>query len=299
MTAGVWLESARVRTLPAAAAPVVLGTLFAWGLGGFHALAALCALAGALLIQIGTNYVNDSEDAVRGADTAARKGPTRATASGRVSPAQMRRAAAVAFALAVVAGGYLIARGGWPILALGLVSIGAGVAYTAGRYALAYTGLADGFVLVFFGPVAVGGTVYVQTLALPLWVLVAGLGPGALATAILVANNVRDADEDRAAGKRTLSVRLGTGFGVRLYGACVSAAVAVPAGLVFYWRDHVGMLVASLLATLVGRRLAARLDEAATAAALDGAHPANAILAQTGVLLFAYSVAFGLGYVLT
>ena len=181
----------------------------------------------------------------------------------------MRAAAAVAFGLAFAAGGYLIWRGGWPVLALGLVSIASGVAYTAGRYALAYTGLADLFVLVFFGPVAVGGTYYVQALDLPTWVPVAGLGPGFLATAVLIANNVRDVEEDRAAAKRTLVVRFGRAFGVRLYSACVSGAVVVPAALAVVARDHVGVLAASAVAALAGRRLARTLAAEADPAALN------------------------------
>ena len=205
----------------------------------------------------------------------------------------MRAAAAVAFALAVAAGAYLIARGGWPILALGVVSIASGVAYTAGRYALAYTGLADLFVLVFFGPVAVAGTYYVQALDLPAWVPVAGLGPGFLATAILLANNVRDVGEDRQAGKRTLVVRFGRAFGVRLYAACVSGAVVVPAALAYVSREHVGVLLASALAALVGRRLTATLATTADPAVL------NPLLGKTAGLLFAYAVVFGLGWTLT
>ena len=291
--ARIWVEAARLKTLPAAAAPVVVGTALAWGEGASHAGAALCALAGALLIQVGTNYVNDAEDFVRGADTAARVGPRRATASGAVTPRQMRVAAGVAFALAVAAGGFLIWRGGWPVLALGLVSIASGVAYTAGRYALAYTGLADLFVLVFFGPVAVGGTFYVQALALPAWVPVAGLGPGCLATAILIANNVRDVEQDRAADKRTLVVRLGRAFGVRLYGACVSGAVVVPGALALVARDHVGVLAASAVAAVAGRHLQGVLARSDDPAVL------NPLLGQTAGLLALYSVAFALGWALT
>ena len=291
--ASVWLAAARPKTLTAAVAPVVLGVGLALADGAFHALAALCALAGAVLIQIGTNFVNDSEDAVRGADTDDRKGPPRATASGLVSVGQMRAAGAVAFALAVAAGGYLIARGGWPVLALGLVSIASGVAYTAGRYALAYTGLADLFVLVFFGPVAVAGTYYVQALALPSWVLTAGLGPGALATAILLANNVRDIEEDRVANKRTLVVRFGRAFGVRLYAAMVTLAVVVPAAMVVVSRGHLGALAASLLASLVGRRLTAVL------ARTDDPDVLNPLLGKTAALLLGYCVAFALGWWLT
>lgn len=289
----MWLAAARPKTLPAAIAPVLVGIGLAWEAGAFHPLAALCALLGAVLIQIGTNYSNDAEDHVRGADTEARKGPLRATAAGLASPGQMRVAAGVAFGLAFVAGLYLIVRGGWPILVLGLVSIASGVAYTVGRYALAYTGLADLFVLVFFGPVAVGGTYYVQALALPTWVPIAGLGPGFLATAILIANNVRDVEEDRAADKRTLVVRFGRPFGVTLYNACVSGAVVVPAALALVSRDHVGVLAASALAALVGRRLARTL------ATTDESAVLNPLLGKTAGLLFVYSLAFALGWALT
>ena len=291
--AAVWLAAARPKTLWAAISPVVLGTGLALGDGAFHPLAALCALAGAVFIQVGTNYVNDAEDAVKGADTEARKGPMRAVASGYVSPASMRVAAGVAFALAVASGGYLIARGGVEILVLGLVCIASGVAYTAGKYALAYTGLADLFVLVFFGPVAVAGTYYVQALSLPSWVPIAGLGPGALATAILLANNVRDIDEDRAADKRTLVVRFGRASGVRLYGLMVTLAVMVPAAMVWVSRGHLGALAASLLASLVGRRLTATLGQSEDPAVL------NPLLGKTALLLFGYCAAFALGWWLT
>ena len=288
----LWLGAARLRTLPAAAAPVLLGTAFAAGDGAFHAPAALCALASALLIQVGTNYANDAEDFVRGADTADRVGPRRATAEGWVSAGQMRAAAAVAFGLAFVSGLFLVWRGGWPILALGLVAIASGYAYTKGRYALAYTGLADAFVLVFFGPVAVGGTYFVQALALPAWVLVAGIGPGALATAILVANNVRDVEQDRVADKRTLVVRFGRPFGVGLYAACMATAAIVPAGLVATRTGPVGVLAAALIAAAGGAALTGSLARSHGAAAAP-------ILGKTAAVLMLYSLAFALGWVLT
>ena len=184
-------------------------------------------------------------------------------------------------------------RGGWPILALGLAAIASGYAYTKGRYALAYTGLADLFVLVFFGPVAVAGTFYVQALTLPLWVPVAGLGPGFLATAILLANNVRDVEEDRAADKRTLVVRFGRPVGVRLYNACISGAVVVPASLYLVARAHPGILAASVLAALLGRRLTRTLATTSDPAVL------NPLLGKTAGLLFLYSVVFAIGWVLT
>jgi 1,4-dihydroxy-2-naphthoate octaprenyltransferase len=285
-----WFLAARPRTLPAATAPVVLGTLFAGAEGAAHWPSAACALAGALLIQIGTNYVNDAADFERGADTDARQGPMRAVASGMVSPRAMKVAAAAAFTLAFVAGLYLIARGGWPILVVGLASIAAGVAYTVGRYALAYVGLADLFVLVFFGPVAVGGTYYVQALSLPPLVIVAGLGPGLLATAILLANNVRDVNEDAAAGKRTLVVRRGRAFGVSLYGACVLLAALIPVVVLWAVEGHYGVLVASFAAAVVGGRLGRILERTSDPQVL------NNVLARTALLLLAYSIVFGVGW---
>ena len=290
--AAIWLQAARPKTLPAAVAPVLLGTAFAVGDGGFHLAAFGCALLGAVLIQVGTNLANDVSDFERGADTAARKGPLRVTQAGLVTPAQVKWAAAVAFGLAFVAGLYLIARGGWPILALGLAAIASGVAYTAGRYALAYTGLADLFVLVFFGPVAVLGTYYVQTLVPMPWVAVAGLGPGFLATAILLANNVRDVEEDRAANKRTLVVRFGRSFGTTFYGACVSGAVVVPAALVLWIQGHVWALAASLVASFLGRPLVSTLRRTDDPAVL------NPLLGKTARLLLVYCIVFGIGWLL-
>jgi len=288
-----WVLASRPKTLLAAVGPVLLGTLFAATYGYFHPLAALFALIGAVFIQIGTNLSNDYQDFLRGADTEARKGPLRATQSGLLSAQQVRVGTGIAFGLAFLSGIYLIARGGWPILALGLICIACGIAYTAGRYSLAYTGLADFFVLVFFGPVAVAGTYYVQSLALHIEPVVAGLGAGFLATAILIANNVRDVEEDRAASKRTLVVRFGRRFGVRLYGVCISGAVAVPAAMVLWLNGRPGALVASLVASLVGRRLAMSLANNTDPAVL------NPLLGKTALLLFVYCAAFGLGWMLT
>lgn len=291
----IWLLAARPRTLPAAVAPVLVGTAIAVEAGVFHALAAACALLGAVFIQIGTNYANDYHDFLKGADTADRKGPMRVTQAGLVAPEATRRAAFVAFALAVAAGTYLMIRGGWPIVAIGAASILSGVLYTAGRYALAYIGLADLFVLVFFGPVAVAGTFYVQAVGQPgaaLWPVaaVAGLGPGFLATAILLANNIRDVEEDRAAAKRTLVVRLGRDAGVTLYAACISGAVAVPAALALWMGGYVWVLLASLAASLLGRPLVRTLRRTADPAVL------NPLLGKTAMLLLVYSILFAVGW---
>ncbi len=296
-TPKVWLLAARPKTLPAAAAPVVVGTAMAWEAGAFHLVAALCALLGALFIQVGTNYANDYHDFIKGADTADRKGPTRVTQSGLVSPEATRRATVIAFTLAVAAGTYLMIRGGWPIIVIGVLSILSGVLYTAGRYALAYLGLADLFVLVFFGPVAVAGTYYVQAVGdaaaldlLPV-VTVAGLGPGLLATAILLVNNIRDVEEDRVANKRTLIVRLGRSFGVRLYALCIATAAIVPVVLWWQTREHaLSMLAATVLplALPIARQLRDERD----------ATRLNPLLGATARLLLLWSVLFSIGWIL-
>ncbi len=286
----VWLLAARPKTLWAAAAPVVVGTALALGADAAHWPAAAAALVSAVLVQIGTNFSNDYLDFEKGADSPARKGPTRATAAGLVTPQAMRRATALTFALAFAVGMLLVWRGGWPVLAIGIASIVAGVMYTAGRYSLAYLGVADLFVLVFFGPVAVGGTYYVQALSINTLVLVAGLGPGLLATAILLVNNVRDVEEDRAAGKKTLVVRLGKPFGVALYAFCVVAAALVPAVL---WALAGGArpwslttLVLAPLAWPLVQRLGAEADPAAL----------NPLLGRTAQLLVLYSLFFSVGW---
>ena len=222
----LWLQAARPKTLPAAAAPVLVGTAVAWREGGLHLPSALAALLGALCIQIGTNFANDLFDARKGADTAERMGPPRAVAQGWASPRQMAWATAIAFLAAAACGLYLVLRAGWPIVALGLASIAAGVGYTAGRYALAYVGLGDLFVFLFFGLAAVVGTAYVQRLAVPTSAWLAAVPVGLLSTAILVVNNLRDAPTDAAAGKRTLVVRLGTRFGRLEYAVLVLGAHA-------------------------------------------------------------------------
>lgn len=288
----VWLLAARPKTLAAAVAPVLMGTAMAWADGGVHVPSALLALVGALLIQIGTNFANDYADYLKGADTTTRKGPLRVTAAGLVTPEAMRRATALMFALAVVTGLYLIWRGGWPVLAIGLLSILFGVLYTSGRYALAYLGLGELFVLIFFGPVAVGGTYYVQTLSITGEVLLMGLAPGLISTGILLVNNVRDIEEDRQAGKRTPVVRFGRAFGVGLYAFCLLGALLLPVFwyLVTYRHGGAIAVLALLPASVRAIWTLARVQEGAVL---------NALLAATGRLLLSYSILFSLGWVLT
>lgn len=204
-----WVLAARPKTLPAAVAPVLVGTALAVSDGVFAPLPATAALVDALLIQIGVNFANDYFDFKSGVDTEERLGPVRATASGLITPAQMKRAIIFVLVLATLIGLYLVRVGGWPILAIGVASLLATLAYSAGPLPLASNGLGDIFVFLFFGLIAVGGTYYVQALTISPWVIAAGVSPGLLITAIIVVNNLRDIDTDAKSGKRTLAVMLG------------------------------------------------------------------------------------------
>lgn len=271
-TVGAWLAAARPRTLAAGVAPVAVGSAVAWRDGHFAPLAALAALVGALLIQVGTNLANDYFDFRRGADNRDRLGPPRATQQGWLAPRAVLMGSAVCFGLAVVVGTYLVAVAGWPLVALGLVSIAAGYAYTGGPYPLAYHGLGDVFVLVFFGGVAVCGTYYVQAQALSPLALAASLPVGALGVALLAVNNTRDRETDAAANKRTLVVRLGRGFGRGEYVAMLVVAAAFPVvawatGLATGWA-LVALLAAPLAVPPV--RLLFTVDGGALNAALAG-----------------------------
>ncbi|HEY5658001.1 MAG TPA: 1,4-dihydroxy-2-naphthoate polyprenyltransferase, partial [Myxococcota bacterium] len=253
-SARAWWSAARPRTLGVSVAPVLVGTAVAHAHGAARALPALAALLGALLIQIGTNLANDLFDAQKGADTDDRIGPPRAVQMGWLTPTQMRNGAALAFAAAAAVGIYLISVGGWPIALVGALSIAAGIAYTGGPWPLAYHGLGDAAVFLFFGVVAVCGTCWVQMLALPGDAIAASLALGALATAVLVVNNLRDVDTDRRAGKRTLAVRWGRRGARAEYAALLLLAYAVPLALWIGGSARAGVLLP--LATLP---LAARL----------------------------------------
>jgi 1,4-dihydroxy-2-naphthoate polyprenyltransferase len=220
----IWLMAARPRTLPAAVAPVLVGTALAATGGTFKPLTFLAALTGALFIQVGTNLSNDYSDARRGADAEDRLGPVRVTAGGLVPPRQVLIATYVAFAVAVLAGVYLIATAGWELLLVGAASILAGVLYTGGPRPYGYEGLGEVFVFLFFGVVAVAGSYFAQVEELTWEALVLAVPVGLLASAILVVNNVRDLETDRRAGKRTLAVRLGRERVRRLFVAMLVVA---------------------------------------------------------------------------
>jgi 1,4-dihydroxy-2-naphthoate octaprenyltransferase len=242
----MWLLAARPKTLPAAVAPVIAGTAVAIHEGGEHWPSAILAMLTALLLQIAANFANDALDFRRGADTHERVGPTRITASGFASPETVLRATGIVIALAIVTGLPLVFRGGWPILVLGVAAIVCAVAYTGGPFPLAYLGLGEVFVFLFFGLAAVAGTAYIQTGNLTALAIAASVPVGALAVAILVVNNLRDIATDRAAGKRTIAVRLGVRGTQFEYAAMLVIAGAAP---IVFW--IVGWLDITVIVTLL------------------------------------------------
>lgn len=286
-SARAWWLACRPPTLLAALAPVAVGTACAAAAGGFRPGAALAALVGALLLQVGANLANDVLDFEKGADTAERLGPLRAVQAGLLTPAEVRRGMLVVFGLALLCGAYLTAVAGWAVVAIGVASILCAIAYTGGPLPLGYHGLGDVFVLLFFGFVAVCGTAFVQLGAVPALAWWAAVPPGALATAILVVNNLRDRHTDARAGKRTLAVRLGKPAMLAEYALLLATAYAVPALLVA--RGDRGPLALLPLATLpLGARLLARV------ARTEG-KALNPLLAGTAKLLALHGLLFAAG----
>ena len=284
---GAWVLAARPATLGAAVVPVAVGTAVAAASGGARLELAAAALAGALLIQIGTNLANDVHDHERGADSAERLGPTRAVQAGLLTPAAVRRGMVLAFALASAAGVYLAAAAGPWVLVIGIASILSGLAYTAGPLPLAYVGLGDLFVYVFFGHVAVGGTAYVQLGMVPAIAYAAAVPIGALATAILVVNNLRDRTTDAQARKRTLAVRFGRRAAIGEYVALLSAAYLAPVLL----GPRTGWALLPLLTLPEAVRLGLRVGGAEGRAL-------NPLLGQTARLLVGYGLLHAVGIAL-
>ena len=286
----LWLLAARPRTLPAAVAPVLVGTALAISEDVFRALPFVAALIGSVFIQIGTNLSNDYSDARRGADTEDRLGPVRVTAGGLMPPKRVLVGTYVAFGIAVAAGLYLAAVAGWELLVVGAASILAGVLYTGGPRPYGYEGLGEVFVFLFFGLVAVAGSYFVQTEELRWEAFALAVPVGLLAAAILVVNNIRDLETDRRAGKRTLAVKLGRQRARKLFTVMVVISFLVPPLLVPALSAWVLLALAALpLAPPLIRTVATRTD----GPALNGA------LAGTGRLLAVYSLLLALGVLLS
>ena len=291
-TPRLWILAARPRTLPAAVAPVLVGTALAGAADELHALRFAAALVASVFIQIGTNLSNDYSDARRGADTEDRLGPVRVTAGGLIPPRRVLIGTYVAFAVAMAAGLYLAAVAGWELLLVGVASILAGVLYTGGPRPYGYEGLGELFVFLFFGVVAVVGSYFVQTEELAWEAFALSVPVGLLAAAILVVNNVRDIDTDRRAGKRTLAVKLGRDrtrtlwLGMTLLALAAPLAIALAGGL-SWW------LALTVLAWPLAPSLWKKVRERTDGPSL------NAALAETGRLLAVFSVLLATGVLLS
>ncbi|MGH2894398.1 MAG: 1,4-dihydroxy-2-naphthoate polyprenyltransferase, partial [Solirubrobacteraceae bacterium] len=288
----IWLMAARPRTLPAAIAPVLVGTSLAGFAHVFHPLRLAAALLGAVFIQVGTNLSNDYSDARRGADAEDRLGPVRVTAGGLVPPKQVLIATYVSFGLAVLFGVYLIVVAGWELLIVGAASILAGVAYTGGPRPYGYEGLGELFVFLFFGIVAVAGSFFVQVKALHWEAFALAVPVGLLAAGILVVNNVRDIDSDRRAGKGTLAVKLGRDRTRVMYAAVVYLAYLLAPVTWLFGPTTAWVLLPWLtlpLATAVVRIVRTRTD----GPSLNGA------LAQSGMLQLAFCMLLSAGLLLS
>ena len=286
---GAWVLAARPKTLSAAVVPVVVGTAVAHATGGVRVGPALAALLGAVLLQIAANFANDVFDYEKGADTDERLGPTRAVASGLIPPARMRAALGLSLAAAFAIGIYLTAVAGPAIVIIGLLSMASAVAYTGGPYPLGYNGLGDVFVLGFFGFVAVGGTAFVQLGRVPAEALIAALPVGALATAILVVNNIRDVDTDVKAGKRTLAVRFGRGFAVAEYAFLLVVSFTAPVVLLSRGFDALMLLPLATLPLAVFLFDRVRTERGTVL---------NTRLAMTAALLLGFGVLLSAGIAL-
>ncbi|HWO13358.1 MAG TPA: 1,4-dihydroxy-2-naphthoate polyprenyltransferase [Polyangiaceae bacterium] len=289
-TLAAWVLAARPKTLLAAITPVWVGSACAMAVDAFEWLPAVAALVGAMLLQVASNFANDVFDYEKGADTAARLGPARAVAAGWLTPRAMRGGLAVVLALLLLVGAYLVSVAGPVLLLIGAASIVSAVAYTGGPYPLGYHGLGDIFVMIFFGFVAVAGTVYVQAGSVPALAWLSALPVGCLATAILVVNNVRDVETDRVAGKRTLPARFGRRFGVIEYWTLLVVSYAALLHPTLGGATGAfGLLpVATVpLAWRLGRRLSSERGAAL-----------NQVLARTALLLFVFGALLGVAIVL-
>tara|TARA_B100000989_G_scaffold285726_1_gene253723 strand:- start:3012 stop:3887 length:876 start_codon:yes stop_codon:yes gene_type:complete len=286
----IWFEATRPKTLPAALCPVMVGSSMAYHDGLFNWIPSLICLSFALLIQIGTNFANDYLDGVKGTDTEARIGPLRAVASGSVQPLAMRRAALIVLALAFILGLSLIFYGGWWMLLVGASSVICAWLYTGGPYPLAYNGLGDLFVILFFGLIAVACTYFVQALQITVDAFLLGLASGLVINNILVVNNYRDLEEDILASKRTLVVLMGRRFAQLQYlGSTVLAATIL---LVLAWKQHAFWLGLAGVPLSYGVVIGARLHRLTTAEEFLG------VLKASGMIVAAFGILVSVGLLL-
>jgi len=290
MEGSAWMLAIRPRTLPAALVPILVGTALAYRDGMESWAAAFAAMAAAVLMQIGSNLANDLYDFKHGADTPDRLGPTRVMQQGLLTEKQVKRAMAFVFILAVLIGIFLVWRGGWPIVAIGLSSIAAAILYTGGPFPYGYRGLGEVFVFLFFGIVGVAGTYYVQALRLTDLALLSGIPVGLLCANILVVNNIRDLFEDRRTGKMTLVARFGKPFGLAMYDVFLFVSFLVP---IFYaalqWMSWLVLLPLVMLPSAFSLRNEIRREEGRSL---------NRTLARTAQFELVFGILFGIGLVL-
>ena len=285
-----WFLAARLKTLPAAISPVILGCALAYHDGSFYFFICAMTLFAAVLIQIGANFANDVFDFQKGTDREDRLGPTRATQSGLISAEKMKKAMWKTFALAICIGFYLAFIGGWPIVLIGLASIAAGIAYTGGPYPLGYHGFGDVLVFIFFGLIAVPGTYYLQTGIVNELSLYMGAVMGMLSTAILVVNNLRDADTDMLSGKKTLAVRFGKKFSKIQYSILILIPFLLP--LYIWWNfDNEFFVLITIFALPISFHLINQIFS------LTGSD-LNLVLVRTSRFLFIFTILFSVGLVL-
>lgn len=286
-----WFAAIRPKTLWAAFSPILLGVSLAIAHHAFDVFSAVVCLLTALFLQIGSNLANDYFDFKKGADGADRLGPLRPTSAGLISPKAMVRATIFVFTLSALCAGLMVFRGGWPIAVIGACSIAAAFLYTGGPFPLAYNGLGEVFAFLFFGPVAVAGTFYVQTLAaVPFYVYIAGCAPGFFSVAILTVNNLRDQKSDAKVGKRTLIVRFGNQFGLMEYTCAVLLALLIPVILFF-----IGAPPFTLISLAVG---GVALRTISQVRKTTGAN-LNPLLGSTARLLLLHSILFSVGWLMT
>ena len=287
-----WVAASRPQTLTVAVAPVLLGAALAAEVTRLQVPLLIATLIGAICIQIGTNLFNDYADFKKGTDGADRLGPARACASGWLEPKDVLIAVWVVFAIAIAAGLYLVMAAGWPILVIGIASLACGLAYTGGPWPLSYVGIADFFVFVFFGLVAVGGTFFVLTGSLSITAVFGGAILGCLATAVLAVNNLRDRKGDRNAGKKTLAVRYGEAFARNQFALLITApALMVLLVAIFVPGAGPGWLAPLALAPWL-------VQLTRDVFRLDG-RDLNSLLKKTAVAELAFSILLCAGIILT
>lgn len=287
----LWILAARPKTLSASISPVLVGGAMAYHDGFCRPYIWLLTLTAALFIQIGTNYINDYYDFIKGADTKERLGPVRVTQAGLASLKEIKLACVIAFCVAMFLGIFLVYIGGLPIFLIGILAIVSGILYTAGPYALGYLGLGEIFVLFFFGPVAVAGTYYLQSNLYNSATIIAGLAPGFLSVAILTVNNLRDLNQDLLVHKKTLAVRFGKKFAQYEYVVVMALSAVVPLLLCLFWGFSSKILFSSCV-LLLG------YSSIKTVFSFSDERMLNSVLGQTGKISLLFGVIFSLGYIL-